>query len=697
MLTNKLKVDYKLDAISNDFDIFEIRNYKDDFNRNIIDVSTADETYKPKSVVYTFGLSYYMLFDKGRIDEDTLTEILSSSNDDITVHKIDLSDKYFCDSHFYNGWYILLKLFVNSMANDFDEDDQYSNLTGKLYYYDPKNYDEKFNITQMLEVDVNRDMLLDIKAVTFVRMPANSGNGKNVPHIFDKKTKKFRRITKNDNKKGIQYAYFRQEKKDHRAHTDYLGLTPDEFDNSKAKVMYEVVKWMRAQNKYFEFKFEEVEVSDAMQLPYSTDVDFDITKYVDRLSNKGVRIINSIGDAGEDLLQKLTNVLKVNGIKCRIATKIDASKYNIVIIHNDKYYEDKKKPDPHETDWGSAIVQHITVEDFPKSKKEGILSPAVKVILTELLIKEDIITRHISLVDWSAYGFNKDLTFISRKAIKNKDKITDYIYVQMTIKNNGDFTYNYSSSNNLNVFENAKLFKWYDSPKVDNNIEMVVCAGNSVYQIRNTHKRVIPDIEKLGKDFVSLKENVKVDNIIGLIQEFRSSTSGSDDYCNNLMSEVSDTGSRISLQKLYPMVKLRTKTGKDFARFFEERTGKKINLQVKSRKNTDLQMSNIIGINYYDTPHKDKLSPYSYCYYVGMKNFSDLKYSVSKATLIREIAKKDGTKPDKDFVNKLLSMSMVGFVRLKEFTVLPFEYKYLNEVLRLFVNKDPLTLKGHKF
>ena len=60
----------------------------------------------------------------------------------------------------------------------------------------------------------------------------------------------------------------------------------------------------------------------------------------------------------------------------------------------------------HQEDIEDYVVQHITVENFKHQS-----SAAVYNILKELVIKKDIATGKITLVDWSQYGYKADWLF----------------------------------------------------------------------------------------------------------------------------------------------------------------------------------------------------------------------------------------------------------------------------------------------
>ena len=68
-----------------------------------------------------------------------------------------------------------------------------------------------------------------------------------------------------------------------------------------------------------------------------------------------------------------------------------------------------------------------------------------------------------------------------------------------------------------------------------------------------------------------------------------------------------------------------------------------------------------------------------YCYVVGQ--YDTPNQSISTSPVMRQILRADCAQPSEEVVSKLLEMMLVGFVKMKNYTVLPFPAKYLRELL----------------
>ena len=84
----------------------------------------------------------------------------------------------------------------------------------------------------------------------------------------------------------------------------------------------------------------------------------------------------------------------------------------------------------------------------------------------------------------------------------------------------------------------------------------------------------------------------------------------------------------------------------------------------------------------YDQESVDEEPPIVYNYTVGQ--FDKPNQSIATSPVVRQISRLDGQKPSEDELLTLIRMMQVGFVRFKNYTVLPFPAKYLRELLNTF-------------
>lgn len=700
MLTNRIKAKYNIEEIDKDFDIFEVSSDSErDIDKNILDINTDDKRYIARSVVYTWGKTCFMMFDKGYMTDVILRSIFEESGADrYLVNKVNLFDEIYCQRMFFYNKRILLQLLLNSLATSSDREVTYNNLTGKLYYFNPALNKRSKKSLILLEISLGNGMTLFPKAVTFRKMPISCRDRNNTPYIIDRNTSGLRKMLKSEQCKE---AYFQKGFEGTHASVSYLGFYYQDFESSKAKAMYDLcVDIKEYLGKYVEIEFSDLETECPQVLSTTVLSDFCIDEVVKRLVLKGIRIINYTGDYGKETLKQWQDACRSLGVPYRTVSKVDDNKYNIVIVRTPEYYKENGLNDPHNQDYGSAIVQHVITDNFKEKivKKEGEIEPRCRVVLTELLIKEDVMQNRISLVNWQNYGFEEPITFVTRTPCCSNE-IKWNVFNVMTIFPDGSFRYYTINEDEMGVKAFTTMTEAYitecfknKNGKNDSHVDMAIFGKeNDPYLIKHSEERTIPDVEYIGRQMKEtdprrrIKTELVLQHLIAFEQEC-----GCSDYCSFLKKVLYNVGEYISKKDLH--VKDYKSEKKRFYDYFESKTGEIIRPKIKRKQEDPAQLENLVGIKYFRTPcYSGGYDPCSYSYAVGAKDYSSFKLSMPKAYLVRQIIRKNGTEPDKAFIEKLLNLMQVGFVKYNENTVLPFPNKYLNEITRLLKGRDPIT------
>jgi len=700
MLTNKIIANFYFEAIDRDFDIFEVTNELDtNVDINILDINTKDQRYLARSVVYTWGRTCYMMFDKGGMTDVLLRDIFEQSSfDGYLVKKINLSERPNGCFLFYDNSLLLLQLLLNSLSTSYDKEERYNNLTGKLYYFNPTQNKKASRSLILQEICLEKGMTLFPRIVTFRKMPIGFRDQNNTPYIIDKNTSRLRKLIKADK---LKEAYFKKGFDGTHASAPYIGFYYQDYEISKAKAMYEVCEDIKENlNKYVKIEFSNFEIESVQSENTTIHSDFEINEVVRRIATKGIRFVNLAGENGKDTLKQWNNVCKSLGIPCRSTSKIDDNKYNIIIIHDSNYYNENNLNDPHKRDYGCAIVQHVIAEHFREKTPTDIqnLSPRYKVVLTELLIKEDVMHSQISLVDWHDFGFDKPISFVTRTPCNSND-VKWNVFTVITIDIDGSFVtktikesdWSVDLQTNSTDYSIMECFKTQHNNN-DFQVDMVVFEDiDNPYIIRHTGERTIPDVEYIGKqmDKTNPKRKIRTGLILEHLNAFELEY-GYSEYCNLIREMLERCGEYISREDLHIKGYKTEKT--HFYDYLESMTGEIVTPKIKRKKEDPAQLDNLVGIKYYRTPKSSSgYDSYSYSYTVGSKDYSSFKFSIPKAYLVRQIIRKNRLEPDKDFVEKLLGLMQVGFVKFKENTVLPFPNKYLNEIVKLLTVREPFT------
>ena len=130
--TNKIRFSLNTEKILSLFDVFYIKYKGQIFDKNILDMDLGSE-HKAKAVLYLYGKSAFMLFDKNQITVEELHEVL---NQDYNQPVIDvMRQKNFNEDY---QQITLFRLLMNGLHNNYSKAVMYNNLTGRLYYFDKK-------------------------------------------------------------------------------------------------------------------------------------------------------------------------------------------------------------------------------------------------------------------------------------------------------------------------------------------------------------------------------------------------------------------------------------------------------------------------------------------------------------------------------------------------------------------------------
>lgn len=720
LFINKLVLKkYCLENINEDFDVFEVSTDNPKLlSQNILDIKSEDPQFNARSVVYAFGKKAFMLFDKGTTTvEQILNEYKKIDIDNAYVNQCDLFDKKYRARNFYAKDRLLIQLLINTLTNASDTEDQYNNLTGKFYYTSPIWTRVNDYTIRVLELSLKPGLVLFPDLITMKKSPYRYHNKDNTAYFFDDNNGKLRRVNKGDNISPETPVFFKEGWKGSHGSMDFLGLTKNTYESSKGYAIYQLKKDINQKlNKYLEVEFARVQAQSHLGF-LKEDHSFNLSDYLYIFQQYEVRFEDTIKD--EESSECIEELKKCFSSWWNISSrrgKVSDSKFNVVLIH-DTRKQTGIDYDIHQVDYGEAVVNHITIESLrkiaKKSQPEKELKRLLEVVLTEMLIKMDIQRRKITLFDWTSLHFDDPVTFTIRTSVnKGTDNYNQYCFC-MTVNPDGTFSYEYflmppigelplhgfknDMCESLKSMKADKSGKYYNH---DIDLGIVIGSsenlfGSSVFQIKKTAKRSLPDIEGLYDEFKKINDNaiIKKEDIEYAIHDMLIDNEGNVScarYCNNMHDSLDGLHSNIKVKDIGKILNWKSPWGRTAADYLLESTGILTHVIAKSVRDDRFSFENVVGINYYKTPIDDDYIPNSWCYFVGKQDYSSIKGSIDKSCVIREIYSKGINPPDEDFIKQCLSMVKVGFVRKNNYPVLPFPYKYLQEIKRLYEIKEPL-------
>lgn len=666
ILNNKFNIMFNYEKIDADFDIFMVYKEKGHFFKsNILDIPNTK--LNARSVVYTRGNKWYAMFDKKKISLDFLKEILVEEDDEIFITQIDIMEENYIPSN------VLAQLLFNILNAPKINPLKYNNISGKLLYIQPnwmKNMKRNF---YGLELTLNEELFLKMQVQTFSPISKEYAN-KYFPHyIFDSTSGRFRRKFKNEMVTEQIFVPRNFSKKKNKI--DFLNFSSHaKFCDSKVGVL-----------KIFMDDIKQ-ELSDYMTISnggyssYSSispkEIEIENKNHKDILLNRNICIIDEVKteESYNFCLILQNDFKKYYNIDCCIQSSLDIEAYNIRLIRNKQYYVDNNIADPYKNSYHNYIIQHITLDDF--ELKENKESSSMKKIIQELIIKNDLKTGNLSIVNWSKNDYLNDWNFVKRTPFYDQDNKKEHIYYKMTVTPLGKFSF---ASYNSQQFTTNK--EWNAIEQVYENyvrnakqIEgLVYTTLDNIHIISTTDQYTIPNYDALSRALeLSDKNNmVDVKMLIDYAKQYLIDNTTYLEQATAFLNQLEHLGLECRNAEVLKILNIRTSFAKEFNQYFYQNTGVLLHATVKDESVRDKYFNAILDIKYF-------FSDDSLYYFVGTAA-KNLQTSLHNACLVRKI-----NSIGKDIISfDIMKLMAVEFVRNGQYTVTPFPFKYLNEYINI--------------
>lgn len=703
ILTNKFNVTYNMKKINENFDIFLVENTSSKLDStNILDM--AMEQFQARSVQYTRGRKAYVLFDKKAVEEADFKKILSERYHDVTVRRVDLLNEDELKQFYYQKRF-LLQLLVNSIRVPRLEGYTYNNLSGRLFYGEPKwrSTDKKTKKPYsfyFLEISFDAGMYLNLEVKTFRKKK----HGYRGPYyIIDRKSGRFRRMLRVDSVPSDEW--FAESAFDGSKNTvPYLDFSSFEhFQCCKLGIMerflQDVEKYL---GEYVTLHAEQREGDQSFTESKIDKYDLSETVCAQFLTERGVTIVDECQtETSKRIVNRLVYELDTfHGVTAQLGT-LSPKMYNIQLIHSPEYYESNDLPDPYNIDTHGMIVQHMIEERHESLSVEGgdKESPVIHKILIELILKGEVRTGQIGIYNWKKLSANKEWTFVLRQKLHSEESDRSgfinaaghktwyrYQYDCLTVDQQGYMKF--WSFNDISAakdeFEERIRFV-YDTysdaqKRVKREVEALLFSDiNNIHVIIKTREKTMPNTHAIWQGLKETNEKTALltDVLIEAVGEFADLYPEQADYAASIVYQLRTSTGPVTKRDMKKMMNMRTKAGKQLNRFLHHTYDIWISPEIKDRTfKDDFMLENITDIKYYEDYNTDGEGIHSLNYYVGPRR-NGLKLSVYNASIVRQVRAERVIE-----FSELLPLMAVDFVRIGQYTVLPFPYKYLREYQR---------------
>lgn len=493
--TNKLIVDLKTDLLSDIYEVFNIKTSDSHFCKGCNAAKLVDDFINEKfvlSVVYEQGRSFYMMLRKSNENKININNALKklSGTENISLEEVAIG---------MVPRNIIVQLLINSLGTYEGKILGFHNITGHFYIHHPSWNKSKGKQIITLELKITKDMLLDwnIRTFTVISQQKFIKFGKKKFNEYPEYILEKDNILKRIEKGTDPNAYILRQIGAKKSNIKFLEIDSIEnFQKTKMGVICDCIdKFNTTFNNMAHIDFDYF--CEYQEEQISTQLIKEMQKRFETIASfHKIVLVDSVLDSTSSLcIEALKQKLNVFfNCKVSILKKPKIDSINIILIHEDEYY--KGKDDPHDKIHKNLAVQHVTIETIAhlmdsETEKETGWKSVLDCLMQEVLIKDDINTKHISLVNWADYGYVNNLIF----GICHKDDENNKHFYFMTIAPNGKFTIEEKENT---LFEQNE---YQDCIDIFGNEDVIgiVKKGKDINIIHNTKQKTIPEIKIIKK------------------------------------------------------------------------------------------------------------------------------------------------------------------------------------------------------
>ena len=720
------------EAIVDDYDIYQFEyDYKKIIQPKGEFIKVEDIQGKERSelnaqaVAYKNNKTCLFLFAA----QDTSEEKLKKYEEEHTfiTNHVKITKSIFCDKERRKDYtYIddrsLYQVLANSLFNT--EFDSYNNMSGKLYYRiktTNSEFSECKGYLSFIEFRFSTELYLQFNLVTFKKDPRG-------PFVLDKEGI-FRYYNEETDKNLNRYNKHVNEPYHHNS-TDFFAIQSE--SRLRKTRIFAISKFMKDMNdkfgKYFSLEFEEIPDKSftAKRLPNNYDYTGKLLGKIFGQNKRKINIICWPGVEGASAVKDgLIRLFAAKGFIAKEVETIEDGQFNIVIIHNEKYYKDLIKKnkedssvivqeDPYKEIHRHNIVQTITIEDYKVEDPREEKKPYFDKIINELEVKA-------SVVDGITYHINepvhKTYKFVIHDAIKDSNnKTIDYNFYRCTLNPSGEMQFDRFKYSDLTmnpeildeekeeiIDKYAELLKFEQGDlsgvvRFGEEIEgMLYSDINNKHLIIRTQAHALPDVDTLSQDIplVDKKKIIDLDKVRKSIKKLMEMKT--DKYqLLKLLEEIEPLGESIKFFELNNLGIFKGANAKEtnwlreVIDFIREDAGILVANEIRNARYDDrYELSNITDIQtfyqrrpVYNEQHLKAKDIDCLSYIAGRKKDGSeggLPQSLPVGCIIRDVIwEKECEYED------ILKMQVVSFVRNDcYYTVLPFTFKYLREYMQM--------------
>lgn len=667
LYSNELLVSFEYSKIDRDYDFYYVTTSNQYIKGGAVFLDIDD--IKVASLQFESGKSFWIMLPKNTISRGEFIRLLNAKEDGDSLSIKSMTSNSIPE-------HLLTQLFLNALTSPVDEMISFNNLSGKLLCFRSawlnKDKDNFIWGLQCLEVKIGDDMCAKLVAhrMTALALKKQMKFGKRKlqdypQYEFSYNNNTLKRVS-NENRNRRENFIIKPVDGERGSITFFDFSDYETFACTKMGVLYDVLNALHDEfGTYIHVNFKQYNIDEVLEYKRTL-----LEAYKDivgkEVINSGINIVDAVqSETSEEYLQDVADGINkiIPEVKCSVGRRLSKKKLNVRYIHDKPFYSDSKV-DPHQEDMKEYVIQHITVENFKHQS-----SAAVYNILKELVVKKDIATGKITLVDWSQYGYKADWLF---------GVVTEGTYYFMTIHTDGTFKIESLERNLFNMTEYDKYMDYFGLNEENKNdyrgvIGLIKDANGNINLIKDTNMYSMPDYTAIG------------DVLKNVASEGRFPGKHVAAWLRAVMNMTDKIKVQAELDIVIPRIDINTEytkadilglfkgitTKKEVVRYVFENTGIMLCAYLRGEEERNEYLSGNIDINYIE--QDEMLALFS----VGEIG-NGMKYTIERASVVREI---QAVEDSRLIFKELLPLMGVEFVRYGMLTVIPFPFKYLREYI----------------
>lgn len=688
--TNRLKIDFNIEAIERDFAFIEFkRESKGGWygGAEQLDRLIGDD-YMADAVLFQYGSFAYAMFKRPVDTYDLLSKIRNDKefSSDAVSEVVPRTYRNEANDCICEAW--LAQILINSLASSRSRHRQfhYRNLTGAFIVVPELNGRDWIDA---FKVTIDRDYLLNVEVKRYrklisVRRDVNAGLldfdkvEKKPKYVFHGSTSVLRRWLPGDGKLDAKSTYIPISVNKKRAHAPFIDFSScKEYDQSRAGVFHLVLGSIQEHlSEYMSIKLRD------MEDPHTIELKGTIVKKPEqlrsRLDGQPIHIVDRVGsEKSRNLVRSLKEAFSSYLTDPKLLTDGKREKkeaFNYRVIHDADYYRINNEKDEHISSSSGTLRQHLTIEGI-----DTVSNALMKTIIKEQLIKRDVKERNLSLFDWSRLHATGRWTFA---AYDKKEKNI----VFMCIYPDGHFDFKKIDPNGLpwywefdeyvEMLKRAKDNEKYTHLFLEG---LVISDKGDKNLIYRTDEISIPDLEGIREVIkevdARLPGGMRTGNELASVvkQCFAGTAEECDEKVLQLIDHLKSLGSQeISKKDFKTIINSCLRTTSNLAGHLRDTLYKEYGVRVhfsKAKENLNDLFDASLNIKYFEENGSEA------CYFVG-ERLDSVQFSFNNAHHFRKITAVNGSKL---IFDEILPTMDVDFVRTGQSTVLPFPFKYIRE------------------